>query len=46
MLDIFLSCNPLQFQTKLMVQTCENGEKANLGLNFGPLNFFRNLYLF
>ena len=36
MLDIAPSCNPVQYQEKLMMQTWENGEKPK----FGPLNFF------
>ena len=39
-LDIVPSCNPVQYQGKLMMQTWENGENSNFELNFGPLNFF------
>ena len=36
MLDIVPSCNLVQYQGKLMMQTLENGEKPN----FGPPKFF------
>ena len=31
MLGIVPSCNPVQQQGKLMMQTCENGENPNFG---------------
>ena len=39
MLDIVPSCNPVQYQRKLMMQIWEKGKKSNFGLNFGPPNF-------
>ena len=46
MLDIVPSCNPVQYQEKLMIQTWENVEKSNFGSNFGPKNVLREFYLY
>ena len=40
MLDIVSSCNPVQYQGKLIMQTWENGEKPNFRPNFGPGKIF------
>ena len=40
MLDIVASCNPVQYQGKLTMQTCGNGVKPNFGLNFGYPKFY------
>ena len=40
MLDIVSSCNPVQYQGKLIMQTWENGEKPNVRPNFGPGKIF------
>ena len=50
MLDIVPSCNPVQYQGKLMMQTWENGKNPNFGPHF-PLpppspNFFREFYIY
>ena len=39
MIDIVPSCNPVQYQGKLIMQTRENGEKPNFGNNFGSQKF-------
>ena len=36
MLDIVASYHCMQFQGKLMNQTCENGKKPILGTDFSP----------
>ena len=40
------SCNPAQYQGKLMTQTSENGEKPIFGPNFENQIFFRKFYLY
>ena len=36
MLNIVPSCNLVQYQGKLMNQTCKNDKKPNFGPDFGP----------
>ena len=40
MLDVVESYYCMQFQRKLIKQTCENGKKPSLGPNLGRRNFF------
>ena len=40
MWHIVPSCNPVQYQGKLMMKTWENDEKPNFGPNFGPQKSF------
>ena len=46
MLDIVQSCNPVQYQGKLMMQTWENDGKPIDGPNFGAQNVFCKFYLY
>ena len=48
MLDIVSSNNPVQYQGKLMIQTCENGKKpSSLRAQFwNPKNVFHEFYLY
>ena len=42
MLDIVLSCNPVQYQGKVMMKTWENGKNSNFGIQI----FFHESYLY
>ena len=42
MLEISPSCNPVQYQGKIMIQTWQNEQKSN----FAPPNFFCDFYLY
>ena len=40
MLDIFPSCNIVQYQGNVMMQPWENDKNPNFGTSLGPLKFF------
>ena len=46
MLDIVPSCNPVQYQGKLMMQTWENGKNLNLGPILDSKKIFCEFYLY
>ena len=45
MLDIVPSCNHVQYQGKLMMQTCKIAKNLISSPILGPQNFFRGFYL-